>query len=150
MKKVEPIRLLNLESRAFRALFSDVLHSDIASTPKIVQVLLLPSEQLLEPLGRHAIHCPLSTATEFLGRSRVRRMVDHVFSELDRAVGPSCNCEGNLAKVLSVDDLVSIGARGFQYTVSRTGQGQAAFFRRVTQHDSTIFRVAGPVMKHSA
>src|SRR6516162_3682888 len=98
MKKVETIRLLNLESRALRALFSDVLHSDIASAPKIVQVLLLPSEQLLEPLGRHAIHCPFSTATEFFGRSSLRRMVDHVFSELDRAVGSSFNCEGDLAK----------------------------------------------------
>src|SRR5215471_16115349 len=69
MKKVEPVRLLNLEGRALRAVFSEVLHSDIASAPKIAQVLLLPSEQLLNPLGRHAIHCPLSTATEFFGRS---------------------------------------------------------------------------------
>jgi hypothetical protein len=149
VKEIESNCLLDFESGALCAVLSDILHSDIASTPEIAHVLLLGIEQSLEPLGRYAVRCPFSTATEFLGRSRLRRVVDHVFSELDRAVGPSFDCEGDLAKVLRVNDLVSMGTGGFQYSVSRTCQSQAAFSRRVTQHDPTIFRVTAQVMKHS-
>jgi hypothetical protein len=66
-------------------------------------------------------------------------MVDHVLSKPDRTIWPSFNLKGDLAKVLGVDDLVRIGAQAFQRSLSRTCQGQAAFFRRVTQHDPTIF-----------
>ena len=66
MKKVESNRLLDLYSGAFRAFRPNILDADIAATPEIVHIMLLAGEQLLEPLGRDAIHCPLGTAAEFL------------------------------------------------------------------------------------
>ena len=77
-------------------------------------------------------------------------MIDHVFSKQDRAVGPSFNCEGELAKVLGVDDLVSMGARGFQLSVSRAYQGDPTFVGRMAQNDAAVFGIAGPRMEHSA
>ena len=150
VKEVEPNRLLDLESGALRSVFSDILHPDIASAPKIGHILHLRSEQLLEPLGRYAIQTPLSATAEFLGRGRLRRMVNHVLGKLDRTIWPSFNCKGDLAEVLAVDDFVRMGAQGFQHGLSRTCQGQAAFFSRMTEYNTAVFRIAGPVMEQPA
>jgi hypothetical protein len=54
--------------------------------------LLLGREQLLEPLGCHAIERPLGPAAELLGGGRRGGMIDHVLRELDRAAAPSLDC----------------------------------------------------------
>ena len=114
MKEVEADRLLDLDGAALRAFFSDIPDPDIAAAPEIVHVLLLRGEQLLEPLGHHAIHGPLGTAAKFFSRSRLRRVIDHVFGEVDRTVGPSFDCEGDLAEILGAGNLVGVRARGLQ------------------------------------
>ena len=106
VKKVEPNRLLDLERRAMRTIFPNVLYADVAPAPEIMHVLLLRAEQVLEPVGHNAIQCPLGTTAEFFGRGRRRRMVDHVFGELDWTIGPRLNREGDLAEILGVDCLV--------------------------------------------
>ena len=75
-------------------------------------------------------------------------MIDHVFGEMDRTAGPGFDREGNLAEVLVVGSLVGVLARGLQCMVDGARQGQAALFRRMAQHDPTVFRIAGPVMEH--
>src|SRR5262249_54584154 len=148
VKKVEAHRLLDLNGSAVRAVFPDILDPYIAAAPEIVHVLLLSGEQLLESLGRYTIHSPLSTAAEFLSRSRLGGMIDHVFGELDRTARLSLDCEGNLAEVVGVDSLVGMRARGFECMVSRTCHAQAALFRRMAQHDATAFRITGSWMKN--
>ena len=113
MKKVEANRLLDLDSTALRAFFPDITHPDIAAPPEIVQVLLLGCEQLLEPMSHNAVHSPLGAAAEFFGRSRLRRVINHVFGEIDRKAGPGIDCEGDLAKILGIGNLVGVRARGF-------------------------------------
>ena len=87
VKEVEADRLLDLHGGALGAVFPDIPDLDIAAAPEIVHVLLLGGEQLLEPLVHHAIHGPLSTAAELFRRSRLRRVIDHVFGEVDRTAG---------------------------------------------------------------
>ena len=114
VKEVEADRLLDLHGAALRAVFPDIPDPDIAAAPEIVHVLLLGGEQLLEPLVHYAIHGPLGTAAKFFGRSRLRRVIDHVFGEMDRTAGPGLDCEGDLAEVLGVGNLVGVRARGLQ------------------------------------
>ena len=112
MKKVEADRLLDLHGAALRAVLSDIFDPDIAAAPEIVHILLLRPEQLLEPLGHYTVHGPLGTAAQFFSRSRLRCVIDHEFGEMDRTVGPGVDCEGDLAGVLSVCNLVVVWARG--------------------------------------
>ena len=112
MKKVEADRLLDLHGTALRAFFSDITHPDITAPPEIVHVQLLGCEQLLEPMGHNAVHRPLGAAAEFFGRSRLRRVINHVFGEIDRTAGPGVDCEGDLAEILGVGNLVGVRARG--------------------------------------
>src|SRR6516225_1345500 len=144
VKKVEADRLLDLHGTAVRTVLPDIPHPYIAAAPKIVHILLLSSEQLLKSLGRYAIHSPVSTAAEFLSRSRLGGVVNHVFGELDWTVRPGLDCEGNLAEVVGVDGLVGMGARGLQRVISGTCHRQAALFRRMAQHDTTFFRITRP------
>jgi hypothetical protein len=65
VEKIEADRLLDLQGRVLCAVFPDILDLDIAAAPEIVHVLLLGGKQLREPLGRYAIHGPLSAAAEF-------------------------------------------------------------------------------------
>jgi hypothetical protein len=111
VKKIEADRLLDLDGAAFCSVFPDVLDPQIAPAPKLVHVVLLRGEQLLESLAHHAIHCPLSTATELFGAGRLRGVIDHVFGELDRTAGPRLDCEGDLAEVSGVGNLVGVRAR---------------------------------------
>ena len=150
VKEIEADRLLDLHRTALRAVFPDIPHLDVAATPEIGHVLLLRGEQLLEPLVHDAIHGPLGTAAEFLGRSRRRRVIDHVLGELDRTSGLGLDREGDLAEVLGVDSLVGVRARGLQGMVGGTRQGQPALFGRVAQHDPTILGVACPGMEQTA
>ena len=126
----------------------DMPDPDIAAAPEVVHVLLLRGEQLLEPLVFHAIQGPLGAAAEFFGRSRWRRMVDHVFGKVDRAAWLGLDREGDLAGVLGVDSLVGMRALGLQRMVSGTRQGQAALFGRMAQHDPTVLGIAGSVMEY--
>src|SRR5258705_1736673 len=112
MKKVEADRLLDLNGAALRAFFSDIPYPDIAAAPEIVQVLFLRREQLLESLSHHTICGPLGTAAEFFSRSRLRCVIDHVLSKVDRTVGQSFNCEGDLAEILGVSNFVGVRTRG--------------------------------------
>jgi hypothetical protein len=112
MKKVEANRLLDLHGTALRALFSDIPDPHITAAPEIVHVLLLRREQLLEPLAHHAIRRPLGPAAKFFRRRRLRRVINHVFGEIDRTPGPGVDCEGDLAKVLGVGNLVGVRAQG--------------------------------------
>src|SRR6516164_2356261 len=82
MKEIEADGLLNFHSAALDPVFSDILHPDIAALPEIVHVLLLRSEQLLEPLYHHAIHRPLGAAAEFFCGSSCRGMIDHELGEI--------------------------------------------------------------------
>src|SRR5262249_59923117 len=75
-------------------------------------------------------------------------MIVHVFGEVDRTVGPGFDREGDLAKVLGVDRLVSVRAGGLQRMVSGTRQGYAALFGRMTQDYPTVLDIAGAVMEH--
>src|SRR5262249_53957188 len=106
VKKVEADRLLDFHGAALYSIFPDILDADVAAAPKIAHVMLLSSKQLLEALAHHPIQCPLSTAAELIGGSRLRRVIDHVFGELDRRAGPSVDCEGDLAEVSGMDRLV--------------------------------------------
>ena len=150
MKEVEADRLLDLHGAALCAFFSDIPDPDIAAAPEIVHVLLLGRKQLLKPLGRHAIHRPLGTAAKFLGRSRPRRVIDHVLGEVDRTVGQGVDCEGDLAGVLGVGNLVGVPARGLQCMVNCAGQDQTALFGRMAENDPAVFGIAGSVMEHPA
>src|SRR5262249_4541705 len=148
MKEVEANRLLDLHGAALCAIFPDIFDLDIAAAPEIVQVLLLGGEQLLEPLVHDAIQRPLSAAAEFFGRGRVRGMIDDVFGVLDWTAGPGLDCEGNLAKVPSMDGLVGVRTRGLYRIVRGTCQDQTALFGRMAQHDATVFGIAGSLMEH--
>src|SRR5215469_18291125 len=106
MKKVEADGLLDLHGAALCPVFRDIPDPDVAAAPEIVQILLLRSEQLLKALVYYTIRRPFCAAAEFFRRSRRRRVVDHVFGEMDRTIGPSVDCEGNLAEVLGVCSLV--------------------------------------------
>ena len=79
-----------------------------------VHVLLLGGKQFLEPLAHHTIHGPLGTAAEFFNRSCLRCVVDHVFGEVDRTIGQSFNCVGDLAEILGVSNFVGMRAGGLQ------------------------------------
>ena len=81
-KEVEADRLLDLDRGALRAFRPDIPDPDIAAAPEIVHVLLLCGEQPLESLAHYPIHCPFGAAAEFLGRGRLRGVIDHVFGEL--------------------------------------------------------------------
>src|SRR3974390_2207236 len=83
VKKVETDRLLDLHSSAVRTVFPSIAEPYIAAVPELVHVLLLSGEQLLESLSRCAIHGPLGKAAQFLSRSRLGGVIDHVFGELD-------------------------------------------------------------------
>src|SRR3974377_1352078 len=97
-----------------------VLDPHIPPAPKIVHILLLRGEQLLESLVHHAIHCPLSTATELFSAGRLRGVIDHVLGELDRTAGLRLDCEGDLAEVSGMGNLVRVRARALQRIVRRT------------------------------
>src|SRR5262249_14771884 len=148
VKEIEANRLLDLHGAALCAIFPDIPDLNIAAAPEIVQVLLLRGEQLLEPLVLYAIQRPLGAAAEFFSRGRVGGMIDHVFGELDWTTGPRLDCEGNLAKVPGMDDLVGVRTRGLDRIVSGTCQDQAALFSRMAQHDATVFGIAGSLMEH--
>jgi hypothetical protein len=111
VKKVEADRLLDLHGAALYSVFPDILEPDIAPAPKIVHVLLLRGEQPLESLGHYAIQCPFSTAAELFGGSRLRGVINYVFGELDGTAGLRLNCEGDLAEVSGLDNLVGVRAR---------------------------------------
>ena len=110
MKEVEADCLLDLYRAALGAVFPDISDPDIASVPEIVHILLLGAEQLLEPLGHDPIQGPLGTTAEFFNRSRLRGVIDPVFSEVDRTAGLGVNGEGDLAEVLGVGNLVCVRA----------------------------------------
>src|SRR6266545_8163882 len=74
-------------------------------------------------------------------------MIDHVLREVDRTAGSGLDREGDLAKVFGVDSLMDVYACGLQNMVSSTRQGDAALFSRMTEHDATVFRIAGSVME---
>src|SRR5215472_3631937 len=134
MKKIEADRLLDLYGSALRAVFPNILDSDIAAAPEIVHVLLLGGEQLLEPFVHYAIHRPLSTAAEFFRRSRLRRMIDHVLGDLDRTAGSRLDREGDLAEIFCVDGLIGVRACGLQNMVSGARKGHVRLYSRVAQH----------------
>ena len=108
VKEVETDRLLDLNGRSLGALLADILDPDIAASSKVVHVLLLGGEQFLESLECYPIHCPLGTTAELFGRSRLRGVIDDVFSELDRHARPSLYGEGNLAEILGVNNLEGV------------------------------------------
>src|SRR5262249_56646863 len=118
VKEVEADRLLDFHGGAVCTVLSDITDSYITAVPKIVHVLLLSGEQLLESPTFYPIHSPLSTAAEFLGRSRLRGVIDYVFGELDRTMGLGLDCEGKLAEVVAVDRLFGMRARSLQRMVS--------------------------------
>jgi hypothetical protein len=111
VKKVEADRLLDLHGAALCSVLPDILDPHIAPAPEIVHVVLLRGEQLRESLVHHAIHCPLSTATELFSAGRLRGVIDHVFGELDRTAGLRLDCEGDLAEVSGMGNLVRVRAR---------------------------------------
>ena len=150
VKKVEADRLLDLYGAALRAVFSDILDPDIAAPPEIIDILLLRREQLLESLIDYAIHGPLGTTAELLGRSRRRGVIDHVLGELDGAATASLDRERDLPEVLAMHDLVSIGAGRFQCTLGATDQEQAALFGPMAEHDAAGIGVAGARMQHTS
>src|SRR5215831_10402976 len=115
MKQVEADRLLDFYGAALDPVFPDITEADIASVPEILHVLLLDGEQLLEPLLHHAVHRPLRTAADLFGGSRVRRVIDHVFGEVDWTAGLGLDREGDLAEVLGVDCLGGVWACGLQH-----------------------------------
>src|SRR6516164_10734790 len=88
VKQVEADRLLDLHGRPLGALCANIPDPEITTSPEIVHVLLLGSEQLLESLARYAIHGPLGAAAEFFRRSRPRGVINNVLSELDRRARP--------------------------------------------------------------
>src|SRR4029450_8315107 len=102
------------------SVFPDILDPNIAPTPKLVHVLLLRGEQLLESLAHYPIQCPFSTAAEVFGGSRLRGVIDHVLGELDWTAGLRLDGEGDLAEVSTVDDIVRVRARGLQCVLRRT------------------------------
>src|SRR5215467_4257681 len=75
-------------------------------------------------------------------------MIDDVFAELDRTARPGVDCEGGLAEVGGVDNLVGMWAHTLQCSLSRTGEDQPAFFGRVAQHNATVFRITGSLVEH--
>jgi hypothetical protein len=74
----------------------------------------LGGKQFMEPLAYRTIHGPLGTAAEFFSRGRLRRVIHHEFGEMYRTARPSLDCEGDLAEVLGVGNLVRVLARGLQ------------------------------------
>src|SRR5262249_9878546 len=116
-KEVEADCLLDFHGRAVCTVLSDIPDSYIAAVPKIVHVLLLRGEQLLESPTFYPIHSPLSTAAKFLGRSGLRGVIDHIFGELDRPVGLGLACEGTLAEVVVVARFWGMRARILQRMV---------------------------------
>src|SRR6516225_7683023 len=88
VKEVEADRLLDLNGRSLGALLADIPDPDIAASPKVVHVLFLGGEQFLESLRCYPIECSLGTTAELFGRSRLRGVIDDVFSELDRHTRP--------------------------------------------------------------
>src|SRR5262249_47634399 len=132
-----------------RAVLPDILDADIAPAPEIVHILLLRGQQWLETLRRYAIQSPLGTAADLLDRSRLGRMVDHVFAELDRTVRQGFDGEGNLAEVVAADGLVGMRARSLQRMVGGARHGQTALFRGMAQHDATAFGVTGARMENA-
>src|SRR5207244_1616970 len=114
VKQVEADRLLDFYGGALEPVFADSTDADIAPVPEILHVLLLGGEQRLEPLLHHAVHGPLRTAADLFGGSRVRRVIDHVFGEVDRTAGLCLDREGDLAEVLGVDRLVGVWTRGLK------------------------------------
>src|SRR5207245_4758931 len=87
---------------ALEPVCADSTDADIAPVPEILHVLLLGGEQRLEPLLHHAVHRPLRTAADLFGGGRVRRVIDHVFGEMDRTSGLCLDREGDLAELLVV------------------------------------------------
>jgi hypothetical protein len=148
VKQVEADRLLDLHGGAFAAGAVDIPDADIAATPEILQVLLLGGEQRLEPLLHHAVHRPLCTAADLRRRRRLRRVIHHVFGEVDRSAGLGLDREGDLAKVLGVDDLVGVWVLGLKIVVRGTRQDHLALVGRMAQHDTTLPGIAGSVMEH--
>src|ERR1700746_827491 len=102
MKEIEADCLLRLHSRALYAVFSDIADTNIAAAPEIVQVVPLGGKQLLESFVDYTIPGALSTAAEFLGRSRLRRMINHVFGQADRTTRVCFDRESDSPKVLRV------------------------------------------------
>src|SRR5208337_395443 len=107
-------RLLNLDRAALCAVFADIPDPDIATAPEILHVLLLRREQFLKSLSGNAIHGPLSAAAKLFSRSPVRRVIDHVFREVDRTIRPSLDCKSNLAKIFGMGNLMGMRALGLQ------------------------------------
>src|SRR5215831_16169981 len=131
MKQVEADRLLDFYGAALDPVFPDITDADIAPVPEIPHVLLLGGEQRLESLPHHAVHRPLSTAADLFGGSRVRRVIDHVFGEVDRTSGLCLDREGDLAEVLGVDRLVGMWARGLKIMVRGTREEHLALVGRM-------------------
>src|SRR5262249_27850891 len=102
------------------------------STPEIIHVLLLRCEEFLRTLLLYSIQCPLGTPTEFLSRGSLRRMINHVFREMDRTTGLSLDRKNDLTGVLTVNRFVAILAGSLESMVTCTSQCHAAFFGRVT------------------
>ena len=150
MKQVKTDRLLHFHRVALRSGFPDIFNPDVAAAPEIVHILLLGCKEFWKPFGHHAIQGPLSPAAEFFGRSRWRRMIDHVFGELDGAVWLSFDCESDLAEILVLRNLVRISASGFHHVVGGASQGEAALLCGMTQHDPAVFRITSPVVKGPA
>ena len=112
LEEIKANRLLDLDRGPFRAFRPDIPHTDIAAAPEIVHILLLCGKQILESPRRHPIHCSFSAAAEFPRRRDLRGMIDHVFCQLYRTASAGLDREGDLTKVVGVNHLVSVGARG--------------------------------------
>src|ERR1700722_4591915 len=106
LEKVKANRLLDFDSGPFGAFNPDVPHTDITAAPEIVHILLLGIKQILEPPGRHPIHCPLSAAAEIPLRHGLGGMIDHIFGEAYWRTRPGFDGEGDLTEIVRVDHLM--------------------------------------------
>ena len=63
--------------------------------------------------------------------------------------GGGVDCEGDLAEVPSVGDLVGVRTRGLERMVSGACQHQPALLGRMAQHDPAVFGIAAAMMEGS-
>ena len=91
--------------RALGKLCTDFPHPNVASVPKILQILLLRGEQCLKSLAHNAIHRPARPPAEFRYRGGLRGMIDDVFAQLHGTVRLRLDRERNLTKVIGMGKL---------------------------------------------
>ncbi len=114
----------------------------ITPSPEIIQVLLLPSKQLLESVVHGSIQGSFRPLTQLFWGGAPRGVVGHVLRQMEWFIRLGIDREHDLAGVVRTLVSVGIPTRRLDCVFDAARQGHLAVVGRIAQHDALILGVA--------